>query len=199
MKRYDCLAALAEIAGDAIALTSASTTGEWPNLRPSHANLRERTLGLCSSIGLGLALTLPQRQILVLDGDGGLLLNLASLATVGWQRPPNLTHVVFVNGTYEASGGTRNAAGANTDLVAVARATGYPNAVWVDTLGEFRREAEAALGRAGLSFIGARVEPGSQPGLEPVRIHPPENKFLLVRHIEETEHRRILPAAYPQA
>jgi phosphonopyruvate decarboxylase len=197
MRRYDCLAALAEIAGDAIALTSASTTLEWSNLRPSDANLRVRTLGLCSSIGLGLALTLPRRKILVLDGDGGLLLNLSSLATLGWQRPPNLIHVVFVNGVYEASGGGRNAAGANTDLVAVARGAGFPHAAWAETLDAFQREASEAFARQALSFIAARVEPGSQPGMKAVRIHPVENKFLLARHIEQTEGRTILPPAYP--
>ena len=91
MKRYDCLQSIAALVGDAIAVSSAGgVTLEWSNVRPSDANLRVRTLGLCSSIGLGLAMTLPRRKILVLDGDGALLLNLSSLPTLGWQRPPNI-------------------------------------------------------------------------------------------------------------
>jgi thiamine pyrophosphate-dependent acetolactate synthase large subunit-like protein len=68
------LQSIAALVGDAIAVSSAGgVTLEWSNLWPSDANLRVRTLGLCSSIGLGLALTLPRRKILVLDGDGALL------------------------------------------------------------------------------------------------------------------------------
>ena len=197
MQRYECLAALAELSGDAITLTTASTTLEWSNLRPSEANFRVRTLGLSSSIGLGMALTLPRRKVVVLDGDGALLLNLSSLATLGWQRPPNLVHIVFVNGMYAASGGERNAAGANADLVGIARCAGFPHSVWAETIEEFRREAAAALEREALTFIGARVEPGSEPGMKAVRIHPVENKFRFIRHIEETEGRTILPPAYP--
>jgi sulfopyruvate decarboxylase subunit beta len=197
MRRHECLAALAEIAGDAIGVTTASTTLEWSNLRPSEANLRVRTLGLASSVGLGLALTLPRRKIVVLDGDGALLLNLSSLATLGWQRPPNLVHIVFVNGMYAASGGERNAAGANADLVGIARSAGYPHSVWAETIEEFRADASAALEREALSFIGARVEPGGEPPMKAVRIHPVENKFRFIRHIEQTEGRTILPPAFP--
>jgi sulfopyruvate decarboxylase subunit beta len=199
VKRYDCLQSIATHLGDAIAVSSAGgTTLEWSNLRPSDANLRVRTLGLCSSIGLGLALTLPRRKILVLDGDGALLLNLSSLPTLGWQRPPNLVHCVFVNGVYEASGGGRNAAGANADLVAIAKGAGVPHAVWADSVDAFRKAVAAAFDRNELSFIAARVEPGVQPGLRPIDTQAVENKFLLARHVERTEGIRVLSAAYPQ-
>jgi sulfopyruvate decarboxylase subunit beta len=199
VKRYDCLQSIAGLVGDAIAVSSAGgVTLEWSNLRPSDANLRVRTLGLCSSIGLGLALTLPRRKILVLDGDGALLLNLSSLPTLGWQRPPNLIHCVFVNGIYEASGGGRNATSANADLVAIARGAGVPHAAWVDTVEEFRQEVAAALDRNQLSFIAARVEPGVQPGLKPIDTQAVENKFLLARYIERTEGIKVLAPAYPR-
>ena len=199
MKRYDCLQSIAALVGDAIAVSSAGgVTLEWSNVRPSDANLRVRTLGLCSSIGLGLAMTLPRRKILVLDGDGALLLNLSSLPTLGWQRPPNLIHCVFVNGVYEASGGGRNAASANADLVAIARGAGVPYAVWVETVEAFRQEVAAALDRDQLSFIAARVEPGVRPGLKSIETQAVENKFLLARHIERTEGIQVLAPAYPQ-
>jgi len=199
VKRYDCLQSIAALVGDAIAVSSAGgVTLEWSNVRPSDANLRVRTLGLCSSIGLGLAMTLPRRKILVLDGDGALLLNLSSLPTLGWQRPPNLIHCVFVNGVYEASGGGRNAASANADLVAIARGAGVPYAVWVETVEAFRQEVAAALDRDQLSFIAARVEPGVRPGLKSIETQAVENKFLLARHIERTEGIQVLAPAYPQ-
>ena len=198
MKRYDCLKAIADVVGDAISVSSAGgVTLEWSNVRPSEANLRVRTLGLCSSIGLGLALTLPRRKILVLDGDGALLLNLSSLPTLGWQRPPNLIHCVFVNGVYEASGGGRNANSANTDLVAIAKGAGVPHTAWVDTVEDFRREVVAAFDRNALSFVAARVEPGVQPGLKGIDVQAVENKFLLARHIERTEGIAVLAPAFP--
>src|SRR3954451_8924274 len=148
MKRYDCLKSIAGVAADALSVSSAGgVTLEWSNLRPGDANLRVRTLGLCSSIGLGLAMTLPRRKILVLDGDGALLLTLSSLPTLGWQRPPNLIHCVFVNGVYEASGGGLNANSANTDLVAIAKGAGVPHAAWANTVDEFRQEVAAAFDR----------------------------------------------------
>jgi thiamine pyrophosphate-dependent acetolactate synthase large subunit-like protein len=199
VKRYDCLQSIAALVGDAIAVSSAGgVTLEWSNVRPSDANLRVRTLGLCSSIGLGLAMTLPRRKILVLDGDGALLLNLSSLPTLGWQRPPNLIHCVFVNGIYEASGGGRNATSANADLVAMARGAGVPHAVWVETVEDFRQEVAAALDRDQLSFIAARVEPGVRPGLKSIDTQAVENKFLLARHIERTEGIQVLAPAYPR-
>ena len=137
-------------------------------------------------------------KILVLDGDGALLLNLSSLPTLGWQRPPNLIHCVFVNGIYEASGGGRNATSANADLVALARGAGVPYAVWVETVEDFRQEVAAALDRDQLSFIAARVEPGVRPGLKSIDTQAVENKFLLARHIERTEGIQVLAPAYPR-
>jgi sulfopyruvate decarboxylase subunit beta len=198
MKRYECLKAIVDVAGDAIAVSSAGgVTLEWANLHPSDAHLRVRTLGLCSSIGLGLATTLPRRKILVLDGDGAVLINLGSLATLGWQRPPNLVHCVFVNGVYEASGGGQTATGAHTDLVAIAKGAGVPHALYVDSPEDFRREVLAAFERNELTFIAARVEAGTEPGMKPIEIQAVENKYLLARHIERTEGIKVLEPAYP--
>lgn len=77
MKRFDCLRALALSAGEALVVSSAgAVTLEWNALRPSDGNFRVRTLGLCSSIALGMALGLPHRKVIALDGDGSLLMNL---------------------------------------------------------------------------------------------------------------------------
>ena len=71
MQRFDCLKKLAQVAGDALVVSSAgAVTLEWNALRPGDGNFRVRTLGLCSSIALGMALGLPERRIIALDGDG---------------------------------------------------------------------------------------------------------------------------------
>ncbi len=80
MKRIDCLKALAEVAGDALVVTSAGgNTAEWNACLPSDGNIRTRTLGLTSSVALGMALGLPRRKVIALDGDGSLLMNLCAL------------------------------------------------------------------------------------------------------------------------
>ena len=116
MKRFDCLKIVAEEMPDALVIcTVGGAAAEWNSIRPGDGNLRCRTLGLVSSIAMGLALTLKQRRIIGIDGDGALLMNACGLATLGWQRPPNLTLLLFDNGIYEASGLRRTATSAGPD------------------------------------------------------------------------------------
>ena len=146
MKRYDCLKALASEVKDALVVSSAGAmTLEWNALQPSDGNFRVRTLGLCSSIALGMALGLPHRKVVALDGDGSLLMNLCSLPTIARMRPTNLVHIVFDNEVYEASGSKKTATGAGADLVGIARAAGIKNAQWAKTVDEFAQAAAAAL------------------------------------------------------
>ncbi|MSP40354.1 MAG: thiamine pyrophosphate-binding protein [Deltaproteobacteria bacterium] len=200
MKRYDCLKALAEIAEDALVVSSAGAmTLEWNALHPSDGNLRVRTLGLCSSIALGMALGLPQRKIIALDGDGSLLMNLSSLATIARMAPKNLTHIVFDNEVYEASGSKKTATGAGTDLVGVARAAGIFNSQWAKTVDEFTAAIASSMQRGELSFIGAKVST-ERTAVPPYPIDEVENKYRFIRYVEKTEKIEIfktnLPASY---
>jgi sulfopyruvate decarboxylase subunit beta len=158
MKRYDCLKAVAAVAGEALVVSSAGAmTLEWNALRPHEGNFRVRTLGLCSSIALGMALGLPRRKVIALDGDGSLLMNLCSLPTIARMAPKNLTHIVFDNEVYEASGSKQTATGAGTDLVGVARAAGIKNALWANSIDDFARAVAGAMAESQLCFIGAKV------------------------------------------
>ncbi len=107
------------------------------------------SMGLASSIGLGLALARPDLRVVVVDGDGSLLMNLGSLATIGWTRPRNLVVIVWDNEEYGTTGGQETATAHGTDLEAAARAMGAPATVTVRTADDF----SAAVARA-------RVEPG---------------------------------------
>lgn len=191
---------LAAAAGDALVVTSAGAmTLEWNSLRPSDGNFRVRTLGLCSSIALGMALGLPQRKIIALDGDGSLLMNLCSLPTLARMRPGNLTHIVFDNEVYEASGSKETATACGTDLVGMARAAGITNAMWANSLEDFARAAVTALDGDSLSFIGAKVSTERSP-VAPYPMDEIENKYRFIRHVEKTENIEILrtnlPASY---
>lgn len=200
IQRYDCLKALAEIAGDALVVSSAgAVTLEWNTVRPSGGNFRVRTLGLCSSIALGMALGLPHCKVIALDGDGSLLMNLSSLATIARMSPKNLLHIVFDNEVYEASGQKKTATAAGADLVGVARAAGIQNAVWAASLDEFRRAVEQSATNAGASFIGLKV--GTERAtVPPYPIDEVENKYRFIRYVEARERLEILktdlPASY---
>jgi len=200
MKRYDCLQALAAQVKEALVVSSAGAmTLEWNALHPSDGNFRVRTLGLCSSIALGMALGLPHRKVVALDGDGSLLMNLCSLPTIARMRPTNLVHIVFDNEVYEASGSKKTATGAGTDLVGVARAAGIKNAHWANTLDEFAKIAAAALAGNELCFIGAKVST-ERTAVPPFPIDEVENKYRFIRFIEKSEKIEIfktnLPASY---
>jgi len=200
MKRYDCLRALAAEVNDALVVSSAGAmTLEWNSLHPSDGNLRVRTLGLCSSIALGMALGLPHRKVVALDGDGSLLMNLCSLPTIARMQPGNLVHIVFDNEVYEASGSKKTATGAGTDLVAMARAAGIKNSQWAKTGDEFAKVAVAALRGSQLCFIGAKVST-DRTAVPPFPIDEVENKYRFIRHIEKSENIEIfrtnLPASY---
>jgi thiamine pyrophosphate-dependent acetolactate synthase large subunit-like protein len=191
MQRYDFLKTIAGDTGDALVVAAGWAAREWQALRPGHGNFRPRTLGLASSISLGIALGLPNRKVIVIDGDGAFLMNLCGLPTIAWQNPPNLIHLLFDNQVYEASGATATATVSGTDAVAMAQGAGYKNACWVKNPEEFRREFLNAWKRNELSFIAAKVDQG-QPKLPPIRSDEVENKYHFIRHIEETEKKTIL-------
>ena len=107
------------------------------------------SMGLASSIGLGLSLARPELRIFVVDGDGSLLMNLGSLATIGWTRPANLVLIVWDNEVYGTTGGQDTATAHGADLEAAARAMGATATVTVTTEDAFR----GAIARS-------RVEPG---------------------------------------
>ena len=200
MKRFDCLKLLAAETKDALVVTSAGAmTLEWNALRPGDGNFRVRTLGLCSSIALGMALGLPHRKIIALDGDGSLLMSLCSLPTIARMHPRNLLHIVFDNEVYEASGSKKTATAFGTDLVGVARAAGIQKSGWANNLSEFGRAISAGITMNELSFIGAKVTT-ERTEVAPYPLDEVENKYRFIRHVERTEQIEILttnlPASY---
>ncbi len=201
MKRFECLQAIAALVKDELFVTTAGgATAEWNAVRPSDGNIQVKTLGLCSSIGLGVAISLPKRRVFVFDGDGALWMNLGSLATIGLHQPKNLIHICWDNKQYESSGGepTVSTAG-NIDFAGVARSAGIQSSRSVSTVDEIKEAVSYALGNDGPHFICAHIEPGRAEA-PPLRYDELENKYRFVRYIEETEGINILripmPASY---
>src|ERR671931_2551530 len=138
MKRFECLQAITPLISNELFVTTAGgATAEWNAVRPSDGNIQVKTLGLCSSIGLGIAIALPKRKVFVFDGDGALWMNLGSLATIGLHQPKNLIHICWDNGEYESSGGEPTVSRAGKiNFGEVARAAGIQSSRSVFTVDE---------------------------------------------------------------
>lgn len=120
-------------------------------------------LGLASSIGLGLALGLPERKVVVLDGDGSLLMNLGSLVTAAQQRPTNLVHIVFQNDLYEASGYQPMVNAGKVDFVGLARAVGVEKAFDINTVEELRAKIDSFWGANNMVLAVLKVAKSPPP------------------------------------
>jgi thiamine pyrophosphate-dependent acetolactate synthase large subunit-like protein len=115
-------------------------------------------MGSTAAVGLGLALARPDLRVVVLDGDGSLLMSLGSLATIAAHRPPNLVEVVFDNGTYETTGGQPTHTTRGTDLAAIARGAGLERVATAADLDAFADVVGRALREEGPWFVLARVD-----------------------------------------
>jgi thiamine pyrophosphate-dependent acetolactate synthase large subunit-like protein len=165
---------------------------EWDSLHRSDGNFAIKTLGSGSSVGLGLALSLPHRKIAILDGDGAVLMNMNGLASVGRLRPKNLIHIVFDNKVYEASGCIQTGTAFNADLVGVARALGIENAYRADTVQSFGQRVRQAFTSDGPHFIVAstKLSEGDMSTAY-ARLEETENKYRFIRFLERTEKRPL--------
>jgi phosphonopyruvate decarboxylase len=114
------------------------------------------SMGCVSSLGLGLARARPDRRVVVLDGDGAVLMRMGALATLGHERPANLVHVLLDNGAHDSTGGQATVS-SSVDLAAVASACGYPRVVRVGSPDELREELRSR--RETLSFLHVRTRP----------------------------------------
>jgi sulfopyruvate decarboxylase subunit beta len=199
MKRYDCLKAIAPHFGEELVVTNiGAVRHEWQALRPHPANYHLQNLGLTSSMALGLALALPHRKVVAFDGEGSLLLNLGSLATIANQHPRNLIHIVFDNECYESSRGAPTATAGQADLAAIALGAGFANVMTAKTLADFEEAFRRALKSNDLYFILAKVEAGAG-NVPAAALDSQENKYLFVRYIEKSENLKILTATLSRA
>ncbi len=199
MKRYDCLRAIAPHFGEELVVTNiGAVRHEWQALRPHPGNYHLQNLGLTSSVALGLALALPHRKVVAFDGDGSLLLNLGSLATIANQHPKNLIHIVFDNECYESSRGAPTATAGQADLAAVARGCGIANVLKANTVAEFEAEFSRAIKGNDLYFMLAKVEAGAGD-VPAAALDSQENKYRFVRYIERSENLKILTSTLSRA
>jgi sulfopyruvate decarboxylase subunit beta len=142
----------------------------------------QHAMGLASSMGLGIALAKPERQVIVFDGDGSILMNLGGLTTLARYRPRNLVHVVFDNESLLSVGGFPTATATGSDLAGIAKAAGVPRTATVTTLEAFTRAFEEALGAGDLTTIVAKVE-AIGPAAYVTDLSLLENRFQFARYL----------------
>ncbi len=173
MKRDECLKALARHVTDAdIVLPVYSTAFDWIDIRPHPLNyLSHGAMGLASSHALGLALGRPDRRVIVLDGDGSLLMNIGSLVTIAEAAPKNLFHFVCENGTYEANGGHPIPGCGSVDFAGFARSAGWTSVHEFSDLKIFEQQAGALLAETGPVFVNLKVVASGPQERDYTRLH----------------------------
>ena len=160
MNHKDCFKTLARHIEDAdIVLPVYSSAFEWLDLKPRKLNYTAHgAMGLASSHGLGLALGRPDKRVIVLDGDGSLLMNLGTLVTTAALAPKNFFHFVCENGTYEANGGHPTPNRGNVSFAALAKAAGYKNVYEFSDLKNLEQQIGAVLSETGPVFVHLKIE-----------------------------------------
>jgi sulfopyruvate decarboxylase subunit beta len=182
MERIRCLEAIYdELAGCAVVTIMGAVAVELYSLghRPNFFYL-EHAMGLASSMGLGIALSQPRRKVVVLDGDGSVLMNLGGLTTLARYAPGNLTHIVFDNQSLLSVGGFPTATATGSDLAGIARAAGIANARTVTDVEDFRAAAVEAIAGPELTCLVAKVEPVGPKSFH-MDLHMLENRFEFQR------------------
>ena len=186
MQRIECLRAIYDRLDECLVVTiMGAVASELQSLghRPNFFYL-QHAMGLASSTGLGLALCLPDRKVVVFDGDGSVLMNLGGLTTLARYRPANLVHVVFDNESLLSVGGFPTATSTGSDIEGVARAAGIGAAATVETIEEFAQAFDAAIQSRELSCIVAKVEAVGPKGYV-TDLGLLENRFQFQRQIEK--------------
>jgi len=158
MKPEDVLQVVAAARGDAICVPTMTTSPAWRTIAPDDLSVGcVGFMGGASSLGLGLALARPDRRVIVLDGDGSLLMQLGSLATNAGAAPRNFVHLLFKNGVYHTSGAQGIPGGLSVDFVMMAKGAGYRQVLAIDSLDEFKRRLPELLRAEGPVFVELRT------------------------------------------
>ncbi|SRR5713226_7139706 len=177
---------------DILVAALAGTTNECFHTLHRPANLYLVGMGMVTPVAFGLAKALPGRRIIALDGDGSLLLSPSILPVIGTYKPRNLCVAVFDNEhLYGSRGGPASQTAHGTDLAGIAKAAGIGATATIEDVENFATEFSRFMSEGGPAVIVCKIEPGYVRGEGP-NFNGQENKFRLVRLIEEAEGIKIL-------
>lgn len=160
MNRMECLKVLAELVTDEIVVPTYSCATDWMAINDRPLNYYAfGAMGLASSHALGLALARPEKRVIVLDGDGSLLMNLGTLVTIGAVQPRNFVHFVGHNGSYEANGGAP-LPNKEVDFAGIARSAGIKQTHTFTEFGDFKAKVGDLIKAEGPVFADLVIEQG---------------------------------------
>ncbi|WP_248927484.1 phosphonopyruvate decarboxylase [Paenibacillus hamazuiensis] len=187
--RYDALAVIHSLKDDKTVLlaTTGKTGRELYDIAdaPGHLYI-VGSMGCVGSLGLGLARSVPDLDVVTIDGDGSLLMRMGSLATIGFCHPPNLLHILLDNNAHDSTGGQRTVSH-QVDFAEIAASCNYRSVGYAHNLDELRSAISEWKRNKGLTFIHMRIAPGSKQPLGRPTIQPYEINQRLQRFI--TDHR----------
>jgi phosphonopyruvate decarboxylase len=142
------------------------------------------SMGCVASIALGIALQKPNRPVLVFDGDGSIIMQMGTLATIGYYKPSNLYHFVFDNGCYESTGGQPTVSG-SLDFAKIAMASGYVSAETITSHDELNHAIKKTKGEKGPCLIVVKVNTSSRKDLGRPTSSPIENKEAFMQWMSD--------------
>jgi sulfopyruvate decarboxylase subunit beta len=192
VKRAECIAMLYPELDDKIVVTIMGACAQelYDLGHKDNFFYLQHAMGLASSIGLGLAVHLPAERVVVLDGDGSVLMNLGTLATIARYRPRNLVHIIFDNGSLLSTGGfDSHTTSGTTDLAAIAKGAGLERVSAVDSVVDFGEAVIDAFNSDDLSVIVAKVA-AVGPNHYGMDLQLPENAFRFKRFIRSLRSRK---------
>ncbi|MFQ5856595.1 MAG: thiamine pyrophosphate-dependent enzyme [Anaerolineae bacterium] len=190
--RRSYLEVLASVIEDEIVVSClGDSSRQWENLKPKRSNIYLRgAMSLAIPVGVGVALSMPDHQVVVLEGDGSLLMNIGCLVTVAELELPNLTILLFNNGVYESSGGQR-LPGQHASYEALARAAGIPHCATFDTAEGFSTAVRSGLPREGPSFFCLKTAYRSGYKPAPLHLTPLEVRDNFLQWVREIRTQQI--------
>lgn len=188
MKTREAIEVLAQHRGDAVAVCALGMAANewWAATESEDSFYMHGAMGFAASFALGLALSLPQAPIWLINADGSLCMNLGCLLTEASQAPANLKHFVVDNGVYQTVGALPMVNQARTDYAAIARGAGFPRARTIEALDDLSQQLPGIVAEEGPSFTVLRVEP-EQGFLRtpPMTYEGPEMKYRFGRAMEK--------------
>lgn len=190
MPREEIIRHIVSVSGeDPIVSTTGKASRELFEIREANGQshkydfLTVGSMGHSSSIALGVALNKPNQKIWCIDGDGAALMHMGAMAVIGVNKPKNLVHIVINNAAHETVGGMPTVAG-SIDLVKIATACGYPNAVCVDNFADLDKELKKAGESEKLSFIEVKCAIGAREDLGRPTTTSLENKQNFMEYLK---------------
>jgi sulfopyruvate decarboxylase subunit beta len=165
MRRDEVLQTLAKHRSNEIVLTTMSVAQEWPAYSQSEFDFNALGTGMghLPDMGLGLAAACPDRKVLILNGDGSMLMNLGVLVSIANAAPQNLILFVFENEIYEVTGGQPIPGRGRANFAAMAKGAGFPHTFEVSDLSAFDKELPKILNLDGPVFVTVKAGPSGKP------------------------------------